>query len=105
MDIPNWNDDGTSMPKEHVLITHNLKELQALMRDYVGIVRSNDRLKKAILHLDIIYKEVEELYRASKMTTTLCELRNMVNVAHLIIGQSLNRKENKGGYFNIDNLN
>jgi L-aspartate oxidase len=102
--LPNWNDDGTSIPKEHILIKHNLKELQALMRDYVGIVRSNDRLKKAIVHLDVIYKEVEELYRKSKITTTLCELRNMVNVAHLIIGQSLNRKENKGGYFNVDNL-
>jgi L-aspartate oxidase len=102
--LPDWNDDGTSIPKEHILIKHNLKELQALMRDYVGIVRSNDRLKKAIIHLDGIYKEVEELYRTSKITTTLCELRNMVNVAHLIIGQSLNRKENKGGYFNLDNL-
>ncbi len=101
--LPDWNDEGTSMPKEHVLIKHNLKELQALMRDYVGIVRSNDRLNKAITHLDMIYNEVEELYRTSKITTTLCELRNMVNVAHLIIGQSLNRKENKGGYFNVDN--
>lgn len=101
--VPDWNDKGTSIPKEHILIKHNLKELQALMRDYVGIVRSNNRLKKAVLHLDVIYKEVEELYRTSKITTTLCELRNMVNVAHLIIGQSLNRKENKGGYFNVDN--
>lgn len=102
--IPDWNDDGTSIPKEHILIKHNLKELQALMRDYVGIVRSNNRLKKAISHLDVIYNEVEELYKTSKITTTLCELRNMVNVAHLIIGQSLDRKENKGGYFNVDNL-
>src|SRR5690554_2179386 len=102
--LPEWDDTGTSIPKEHILIQHNLKELQALMRDYVGIVRSNDRLAKAIIHLDVIYKEVEELYRTSKITTTLCELRNMVNVAHLIIGQSLKRKENKGGYFNVDHV-
>ncbi|TYA52362.1 L-aspartate oxidase [Formosa maritima] len=102
--IPSWNDDGTNIPKEHIVIKHNLKELQSLMRDYVGIVRSNYRLNKAITHLDVIYKEVEELYRVSKISTTLCELRNMINVAHLIIGQSLNRKENKGGYYNIDNL-
>jgi len=101
--IPDWNDYGTTIPKEHVLIQHNLKQLQALMRDYVGIVRSNDRLTKAIEHLDLLYKEVEELYKDSKITTTLCELRNMINVAHLIIGQSLERKENKGGYFNVDN--
>jgi L-aspartate oxidase len=74
------------------------------MRDYVGIVRSNDRLSKAIIHLDLIYNEVENLYKTSKITTTLCELRNMVNIAHLIISQSLERIENKGGYYNIDNL-
>ena len=102
LNIPDWNDEGTSIPKEHVLIQHNLKQLQALMRDYVGIVRSNNRLMKAIAHLDLIYKEVEEFYKEAKITTSLCELRNMVNVAHLIIGQSLERKENRGGYFNKD---
>lgn len=102
--IPDWNDEGTMIPQEHVLIQHNLKQLQALMRDYVGIVRSNKRLKKAIRHLDLIYEEVEDLYKESKITTSLCELRNMINVSHLIIRQSLERKENKGGYFNIDNV-
>lgn len=102
LDIPDWNDEGTSIPKEHVLIQHNLKELQALMRNYVGIVRSNKRLHKAIARLDLIYREVEELYKESKITTTLCELRNMVNVAHVIISQSLEQKENRGGYFNKD---
>lgn len=102
--IPEWNDEGTSIPKEHVLVRQNLIALQALMRNYVGIVRSNDRLARAIEHLDIIYKEVEELYRNSKVVTSLCELRNMINVAHLIISQSLERKENRGGYYNIDHL-
>ncbi|TXE12775.1 L-aspartate oxidase [Seonamhaeicola algicola] len=102
--IPAWNDEGTVIPEEHVLIKHNLKSLQALMRNYVGIVRSNKRLKRAIKHLDVIYNEVEDLYRESKITPSLCELRNMVNVAHLIITQSLERKENKGGYFNKDNV-
>jgi L-aspartate oxidase len=101
--LPEWDDRGTSLPKEFVLIQHNLKQLQALMRDYVGIVRSNDRLNRAIQHLDLIYREVEELYNRSKIATTLCELRNMINVAHLVINQSLDRKENKGGFYNIDN--
>ena len=70
----------------------------------MGIVRSTDRLKKAIIHLDLMYKEVEELYRESKVNMALCELRNMINVAHLIISQSLERKENKGGFFNIDHV-
>ena len=102
--VPEWNHKGTSTAKEHILIQHNLKQLQALMRDYVGIVRSNDRLTKAIEHLNLIYKEVEDLYKISRVTTSLCELRNMVNVAHLIIGQSLEQKENRGGYYNIDNV-
>ncbi|EDO26468.1 predicted protein, partial [Nematostella vectensis] len=59
--IPDWNDKGTQINEEHILIQHNLKELQALMRDYVGIVRSNKRLKKALTKLDVIYTEVEEL--------------------------------------------
>lgn len=102
--IPNWNDEGTIIAKEHIIIQHNLKQLQALMRDYVGIVRSNKRLKRAIKHLDLIYNEVEDLYKESKITTSLCELRNMVNIAHLIVNQSLERTENKGGYYNIDNV-
>ena len=74
------------------------------MRDYVGIVRSNYRLQKAIKRLDFIYEEVEELYKKATVTNKLCELRNMVNVSHLIIKQSIERKENKGGYYNIDNI-
>lgn len=103
--IPDWNDEGTVIPKEHILIQHNLKQMQALMRNYVGIVRSNKRLKQAIKHLDLIHNEVEELYKESKISTSLCELRNMVNVSHLIVKQSLKRTENKGGYYNIDNVN
>lgn len=102
--IPDWNDQGTHINKEHILINHNIKELQSLMMDYVGIVRSNDRLIKASKHLEVIYQEVIELYNTSKLNTSICELRNMVNIAHLIINQSLERKENRGGYFNIDNL-
>lgn len=104
VDIPDWNDKGTIIEKEHILIQHNLKQLQALMRDYVGIVRSNKRLIRATKHLDLIYSEVEDLYKESKITSSLCELRNMANVAHLIVTQSLERTENKGGYYNIDNV-
>lgn len=100
--IPKWIDEGTTIPKEHITVTHNTEQLQSLMRDYVGIVRSTERLQKAVRHLDLIYTEVDELYKTSKINRELCELRNMINVAHLIIGQSLNRKENKGGFFNKD---
>ena len=103
-DIPEWNEKGVTITKEHILIQQNLKELQTLMRNYAGIVRNNNHLNDAIKLLDIIYKDVEELYKTVKINTSLCELRNMINVAHLIIGQSLNRTENKGGFYNIDNL-
>ncbi|MCK5815946.1 MAG: L-aspartate oxidase [Flavobacteriaceae bacterium] len=104
IEIPDWNDEGTTVPKEHVLIQHNLKQLQALMQNYVGIVRNNNRLCRANKHLGLVFDEVEELYIDSKVNTSLCELRNMVNIAHLIIAQSIGRKQNKGGFFNIDNI-
>jgi len=104
LDTPDWDDKGTTITKEHIIIQHNLKQLQAIMRDYVGIVRSNDRLEGANKRLNLIYTEVEAIYKKSKITTSLCELRNMLNVSHLIVNQSLDRKKNKGGYFNIDNI-
>lgn len=103
-EIPEWNKKEVTITKDHILIQHKLKELQTLMRNYAGIVRNNNHLNDAINLLDIIYKEVDELYQTVKVNTSLCELRNMINVAHLIISQSLNRTENKGGYYNIDNL-
>lgn len=101
--IPNWNHLGTEIPKEDPFIEHYMKQLQALMRDYVGIVRNTNRLIKAKGYLELIYRDVEEAYISSKITVMICELRNMINIAHLIIDQSLARKENKGGFYNDDN--
>jgi L-aspartate oxidase len=72
------------------------------MRRYAGVVRNNSDLEKASAQLEILYFEMEALYQKHKLNTALSELRNMVNVAHLIIQQSLKRKENRGGYFNED---
>jgi len=101
--IPEWINKGNDSPNEQHLIQNNLEQLQALMRNYVGIIRTDDHLQKAIGRLDVIYKTVEDLYKTYPVHTGLCELRNMINVAHLIIGQSIERTENKGGYFNLDN--
>tara|TARA_R110002051_G_scaffold325808_1_gene431536 strand:+ start:11411 stop:12994 length:1584 start_codon:yes stop_codon:yes gene_type:complete len=103
VNIPDWDDKGTSKSRENV-ISQKIDELQSLMRDYAGIVRSNNRLLIASKQLQLMYEDIEELYRASKLDTKLCELRNMINVAYLIINQSLERKENRGGFFNIDNI-
>jgi L-aspartate oxidase len=100
--IPKWNTEGTTHPKEQVLISHNRKELQELMRDYVGIVRSNERLERAKIRLDLLYKETEKLYKKTTISPQLCELRNMITVAYLIVTHSQKRKQNKGGFFNID---
>ncbi|MEA3446584.1 MAG: FAD-binding protein, partial [Bacteroidota bacterium] len=101
-EIPDWNDEGTSHPEEMVLITQTLKELQQIMSNYVGIVRSNLRLKRALDRLDIIYAETEELYKNSTVSLKICELRNAINVAYLIIKMAGKRKESRGLHYTID---
>lgn len=101
-EIPDWDIEGTNEPKEWVLINHNREELRKLMTNYVGIVRSDERLKRSLSRLRILYKETETLYKTTTISPQLCELRNLINVANLIITQSMNQKENKGTYFNID---
>ena len=100
--VPGWNDQGTTTPKEKVLISHNKAELQAIIRDYVGIARSNERLSRAYNRLALLYKETEMLYQKKKLSPQLCELRNLTAVGYLIVKQSLQRKENRGSFFNID---
>lgn len=100
--IPEWDDKGTSHPEEMVLITQNYKEVQQIFSIYVGIVRSNLRLKRALDRLEIIYKETEQLYRKSKLSKQLCELRNLINVGYLIIKMAMRREESIGLHYNID---
>ena len=101
-DLPDWDAEGTIFPREKVLITHKKKELQNLMSDYVSIVKSNIRLEEAMKRLKIISEETENLYIKEMLSPQLCELRNLVNVAYLIIKAAMDRKENKGLHFNID---
>lgn len=100
--IPDWNAKGTADPKELILITHSRKELQTIMSDYVAIVRSDVRLKRALSRLRIHYEETEDLYRHTKISPQLCELRNLITIAYLIVSQSMDRKENMGAYYNVD---
>jgi L-aspartate oxidase len=101
-DIPKWNDEGTTHPEEMVLITQNYKEMQQIFSYYVGIVRSNLRLKRAMDRLEIIYLETEEVYKKSKLSQKLCELRNLINVGYLVIKMAQQRNENRGLHYNID---
>jgi L-aspartate oxidase len=100
--IPDWNAEGTVVPREQILITHTRKELRDLMSDYVAIVRSNQRLKRAMNRLDILYQENEKLYDESVLSPQLCELRNLITIAYLITQQSIDQKENRGAFFNAD---
>ena len=100
--IPEWNSEGTVMNEEMILITQSLKELQQLMSNYVGIVRSNLRLKRALDRLEIIYQETEQLYEKSILSVEICELRNLINVAYLIIKMAIQRKESIGLHYSID---
>jgi L-aspartate oxidase len=100
--VPDWDAEGTVLNEEMILITQSKKELQMIMSNYVGIVRSNLRLKRALDRLEIIYKETEDLYEKSILSQDICELRNMVNVSYLVIKMAMNRKESIGLHYNID---
>jgi L-aspartate oxidase len=103
-DLPEWNAEGTTSPREMVLITHKLKELRVLMSDYVSIVRTNKRLNEALTRLNILSEETETLYNMETLSPQICELRNMICVSYLIITAALARKDNRGLHYNIDNI-
>jgi L-aspartate oxidase len=100
--IPDWNAKGTNAPKEMILITQSLKELQLLMTDYVGIVRTNARLERAMKRLDLLHLETEEFYRTASVSPQLCELRNLITVGYLIVKSAQFRHESRGLHFNTD---
>ncbi len=100
--IPDWDDSGTSHPEEMVLITQNLKEVKQIMSNYVGIVRSDLRLERAAIRLEIINRETEDLYKKSRLSLRICQLRNLINVGYLVIKMAQARKESRGLHFNLD---
>jgi L-aspartate oxidase len=101
-DIPDWNDEGLVLNEEMILIAQSKKEVQSIMSNYVGIVRSELRLKRALDRLKIIYRETEDLYNKSLITEGICELRNMINVAYLIIRFAQERKESIGLHYIVN---
>ncbi len=100
--LPDWNDVGTNEPKEMILITQSLKELQQVMSDYVGIVRTDVRLGRAMKRLDLLFQETEDLYRTTRVSPFLLELRNLISVGYLIVKGAEFRKESRGLHFNTD---
>lgn len=100
--IPDWNDDGTVPNEEMILIVQAAKEMQLIMSNYVGIVRSDLRLKRAMSRLELIFRENEELYNRSKLDRNICELRNMIDVGYQIIKHAQARRESVGLHYSID---
>jgi L-aspartate oxidase len=101
-DIPDWNAKGTTDPREMILITQTKKELQQIMSDYVGIVRTDERLQRAMRRMDLLYEETEALYRTTRLSPQLCELRNLITSAYLIVKGAQFRKESRGLHYNTD---
>ncbi len=101
-DVPQWNDEGTRHPEEMVLITQSIKEVNQIMSTYVGIVRSNLRLDRAWNRLDLLYEETERLFKRSKASREICELRNIINVGYLIMRQAKERHESRGLHYTVD---
>lgn len=100
--IPYWDDHGTTDAEEWILISHNFREIQEVMWDYVGIVRSNLRLHRARRRLILLEKEIDDFYRRTKITDHLLELRNTVTTARLIVASALKRKESRGLHYTTD---
>ncbi|MDQ3142637.1 MAG: L-aspartate oxidase [Bacteroidota bacterium] len=100
--LPEWNTFGTTQPKEMVLITQSIKELKEIMSYYVGIVRSNVRLKRALDRMHLLYEETEELYNNTTLSPQLCELRNLITNGYLVTRSASMRKESRGLHFTTD---
>ncbi len=101
-EVPDWNASGTTDPQEMILITQSLKETQQVMSDYVGIVRNDVRLERAMHRIDLLHDETEELYKTTTPSPQLCELRNLITIGYLIVKSAQFRKESRGLHYNTD---
>jgi L-aspartate oxidase len=100
--IPDWDESNTSLSNEDILVMHNLRETQKIMSDYVGIVRSDFRLERAFRRLGLLYDETESFYKNTKLSVKLCELRNVIQVAFIVIKSARLRKESRGLHYTTD---
>jgi L-aspartate oxidase len=100
--IPDWDEKGVKSSNEDILVTHNIREMQKIMSDYVGIVRSDFRLERALRRLGLLYEETEEFYKRTKLSVKLCELRNLIQVSYIVVKSAMMRKESRGLHYTTD---
>ena len=100
--IPKWDDSRVAPSQEKVVIAHLWHEIRLIMWNFVGIVRSNNRLKSAQFKIQQINKEVNEYYQIYTVTEDLIELRNLAQTSEIIVESALSRKESRGLHFNQD---
>ncbi|WP_449557089.1 L-aspartate oxidase [Huaxiibacter chinensis] len=100
--LPAWDESRVDNPDERVVIQHNWHELRLLMWDYVGIVRTTKRLERALRRITMLQQEIDEYYANFRVSNNLLELRNLVQVAELIVRCAMMRKESRGLHFTLD---
>ncbi|WP_312269089.1 L-aspartate oxidase [Pseudescherichia sp.] len=100
--LPAWDESQVEDPDERVIIQHNWHELRLLMWDYVGIVRTSKRLERALRRIQMLQQEIDEYYANFRVSNNLLELRNLVQVAELIVRCAMQRKESRGLHYTLD---